>query len=138
MRPLNLLQLTKALWFLLIPAAIFTSCKKSNSLPGREKTIYQNISCDPEYSFLTAAINKAGLVDALNKSGVKSSLLTLFAPTNDAFKAAGFNSVNDLAAVPDTTLKAILLYHVLGSKVEAQDVPQADNTAVTTLNGQPI
>jgi len=123
---------------LLIPAAIFISCKKSNPLPGHEKTIYQTISCDPEYSFLTAAINKAGLVDALNKSGGKTTPLTLFAPTNAAFKAAGFNSVSDLAAVPDSTLQSILLYHVLGSKVEAGDIPQADNTAVTTLNGQPI
>ena len=137
MKPLNFCQFAKSLCLLLIPALLITSCKKSNPLPGHEKTIYQTISCDPEYSFLTAAVNKAGLVGALNKEDGKT-FLTLFAPTNDAFKSAGFNSVNDLASVPDSTLKAILLYHVLGSKVKAGDIPQADNTSVSTLNGQAI
>ncbi|MEO7120871.1 MAG: fasciclin domain-containing protein, partial [Ginsengibacter sp.] len=79
---------------------------------------------------------KAGLVTALNTTDKTN--LTLFAPTNEAFMAAGFKSVSDLAAVPDTTLKAILLYHVLGSKVEAAQVPQASNTPVATLNGQSL
>jgi uncharacterized surface protein with fasciclin (FAS1) repeats len=138
MAPFNFNKFSKLAGLLLLAGILFTSCKKNNTGPGREKTIYGTISCDPQYSFLTAAINKAGLVDALNKSGGKTTLLTLFAPTNDAFKAAGFNSPSDLAAVPDSTLQAILLYHVIGSKVEAADIPQADNTAVTTLNGQPV
>ncbi len=113
-----------------------SSCHKPNTGPGEPKTIYETISCDPHYSFLTAAVNKAGLVSALNDRGKTS--LTLFAPTNDAFKAAGFKSLSDLAAIPDTTLKAILLYHVLGSKIEAAQIPQASNTPVATLNGQSI
>jgi len=129
-------QLTKALCFLAFIGMLATSCQKSNPIPGKPKTIYQTISCDPQFSFLTAAVNKAGLVNALNEWG-KSSL-TLFAPTNDAFKAAGFSTLSALAAIPDSTLQAILLYHVLGSKVEADQIPQADNTPVTTLNGQPI
>ncbi len=128
--------ITSAFCFLLAMSMVIASCKKSNPIPGKEKTVYETISCDPQLSFLTAAVNKAGLVDALNKLG--KTELTLFAPTNDAFKAAGFNNLSDLAAVPDSTLQAILLYHVLGSKVQAADIPQADNTPVTTLNGQPI
>ena len=128
--------LTKALCLLAFTAMIATSCKKSNPGPGIPKTIYETISCDAQFSFLTAAINKAGLVNALNAKGKTD--LTLFAPTNDAFKAAGFTKLSDLAAVPDSTLTAILLYHVLSGKVDADDVPLASNTAVTTLNGQPL
>ncbi len=128
--------LTKAICLMLFIGIALTSCQKSNPLPGKPKTIYQTISCDPHFSFLTAAVNKAGLVSALNS--VDKTSLTLFAPNNDAFKAAGFSSLSDLAAIPDTTLQAILLYHVLGSRVDADQIPQADNTAVTTLNGQPI
>lgn len=127
---------TKALCLLIFTGMLATSCKKSNPGPGKPKSIYETISCDPEFSYLTAAVNKAGLVNALNQRGKTS--LTLFAPTNDAFKAAGFKSLSDLAAIPDSTLQAILLYHVLGSKVEADQIPQANNTPVTTLNGQPI
>jgi uncharacterized surface protein with fasciclin (FAS1) repeats len=128
--------LTKSLCFLFLVGIATTACKKSNPGPGKPKTIYETIACDPQYSFLTAAVNKAGLVSALNQ--VAKTELTLFAPTNDAFKAAGFNSLGDLAAVPVDNLKSILLYHVLGSKVEADQIPQAANTPVTTLNGQPI
>lgn len=104
--------------------------------PGIPKTIYQTIATNPNYSVLTAAVNKAGLADALNES--EKSSLTLFAPNNDAFRAAGFTSLSSLEAVPVATLKAILLYHVLGSKVEAAAIPQASNTAVETLNGKSV
>ena len=127
----------KRLPFLALLVGIaFTSCIKSYIGPGEPKTIYQTISLDSKYSFLTAAVNKAGLVDALNERGKTS--LTLFAPTNDAFIAAGFKTYKDLAAIPDSTLKEVLLYHVIGSKVNAAQIPQAANTAVNTLNGLPV
>jgi uncharacterized surface protein with fasciclin (FAS1) repeats len=136
MKHANFYTLTKALLLLVFTAMLATSCRKSNPGYGKPKTIYQTISCDPDFSYLTAAVNKAGLVNALNTKG--KSDLTLFAPTNAAFIAAGFKTPADLAAVPDSTLTAILLYHVLGEKVDAGDVPLADNTPVTTLNGQPL
>jgi uncharacterized surface protein with fasciclin (FAS1) repeats len=129
-------SLTKALGLMVFTAVLATSCNKPDPGAGKPKTIYETISCNPEFSFLTAAVNKAGLVNALNEKGKTS--LTLFAPVNDAFKAAGFKTLSDLAAVPDSTLQAILLYHVLGSKVEADQIPQSANTPVATLNGQPL
>ena len=136
MKFLHIHKLKKISFLILLFGIGFTSCRKSNTGPGKVKTIYETILSDSKYSFLTAAVNKAGLVDALNSTG-KSSL-TLFAPTNDAFIAAGFKNLGDLVGVPDSTLKTILLYHVLGSKINAGDVPQASNTAVNTLNGSPI
>ncbi|KAA9040815.1 fasciclin domain-containing protein [Ginsengibacter hankyongi] len=133
MKSLSSNTVIKAILFIFVIGLSATSCKKEHN--KGPKSIYGTISNDPNYSFLTAAVNKAGLVSALN-DGDKSSL-TLFAPSNDAFIAAGFKTPTDLAGIPDTTLKAILLYHVLGSKVEAAQIPQASNTAVATLNGQP-
>lgn len=126
--------LTKSVLLILMMGLITLSCKKAYH--GGAKTIYETISTDAQYTFLTAAVNKAGLVAALNEANKTG--LTLFAPTNSAFKAAGFNSVSDLAAIPDSTLTKVLLYHVLGSKVEAAQIPQASNTPVVTLNMQPI
>lgn len=114
-------------------ATLFSSCTKR--MPEGPKTIYQTISSDPQYSYLAAAVTKAGLAGAL--SDPKRSL-TLFAPDNNAFIAAGYKSAADLNAIPEATLKSVLLYHVLGSKVEASQIPQASNTPVATLNAQNI
>jgi uncharacterized surface protein with fasciclin (FAS1) repeats len=128
--------LTKPLIALFVPMMIVvlgTSCKKDEH---GHKTIYQAIASDPNYSYLTAAVNKANLQSALN--GDEKSQLTLFAPDNNAFISAGFKSPSDLMAIPDSTLKQVLLYHVLDTKVEAAQIPQASNTPVITLNGQPV
>lgn len=136
MKHLPFLRLTKALCFFLFIGIAASSCKKDWIPPGKPKTIFETIAVNPKFSILTAAVKKAGLVNALNTKGKTG--LTLFAPNNDAFKAAGFTSLAALEAVPESTLKGILLYHVLGSKVEAADIPQASNTAVATLNGKPV
>jgi uncharacterized surface protein with fasciclin (FAS1) repeats len=134
MKQFSTKNLIKGMFFLFMAGLLFASCKKvSHNAP---QTIYAKISSDQQYSFLTAAVNKAGLVDALNGGG--KAELTLFAPTNAAFQAAGFNNIGDLAKIPVSDLTKILLYHVLPSKVEASQIPQASNTPVTTLNGQSV
>ena len=125
--------LVKSTFLILMTCTIAMSCKKTND--AGPKSVYATISNDPQYSFLTAAINKAGLVEALNANKPE---ITLFAPTNDAFKAAGYNSLADLAAIPNSTLAKVLLYHVLPNKVLAAAIPQASNTAVVTLNPDPV
>ena len=133
MKHVSFLPFTKALCLFLFIGMAVTSCKKP-TYPGAPKTIFETIASNPRFAILTAAVTKAHLVDALNETGKAG--LTLFAPNDDAFKAAGFTSLSALQAVPDSTLQAILLYHVLGSKVEAAAIPQASNTPVVTLNGQ--
>jgi transforming growth factor-beta-induced protein len=54
---------------------------------------------------------------------------TVFAPTNDAFVAAGITSLPD-----ETTLNAVLSYHVLPGRVTAADLPTGSAT-VTTAGG---
>jgi len=60
-----------------------------------------------------------------------SANLTLFAPDNAAFEAAGITSLTGLSA---SALAPILTYHVLGSEVFANGLP-ATGSAVTTLGG---
>lgn len=125
--------------FLLVLLAAFgglfvQGCKKSGS--GQPASIYATIAADPDYSLLTAAVTKAGLKDALDKKSQGG--LTLFAPNNKAFIAAGIKNAGDLAGIPDSTLSALLLYHVVGSTILAAQIPQAANTPVASLNGQPL
>ena len=127
------LQILKTVGLSLVVAGLITSCKKSDSV-NMPKSIYYTISSDPQYSILTAAIKKEGLIGALDAKGT----LTLFAPNNAAFVSAGIKSEADLSSIPDSTLKNILLYHVLGTTVESAQIPQASNTPVVTLNGKQI
>lgn len=133
MRQLLTRRMTILLAMVAMVSTLLSSCMKGK--PEGPKSIYQTISSDPQFSYLAVAVTKAGLAGAL--SDPKRSL-TLFAPDNNAFIAAGFKSAEDLKAIPDAKLKAILLYHVLGSKVEADQIPQASNTPVATLNSQNI
>lgn len=83
------------------------------------------------FTTLIAAVNAASpsILSTLLSSGKK----TLFAPTNDAFVAAGITTLPDRA-----TLDAVLGYHVLNTEVRAAGLPSNTapaNSAITTLNG---
>jgi len=86
---------------------------------------------DGRFTTLVAALQAAGLVDALKADGP----LTVFAPTDDAFAALPEGTVEALLAdIP--TLTNILLYHVVDGKVMAADVVEL--SSATTLLGQDI
>lgn len=72
------------------------------------------------FSSLVAAVERAGLVEALND---EMATLTLFAPTNAAFDAFlsdnGFANVDE---VPVATLQQVLLYHVLPIEAASTDL----------------
>ena len=89
---------------------------------------------DGRFTTLVAAVQAAGLVDALSGEGP----LTVFAPTDDAF-AAAFSAlgIEPAALLGDTeTLTSILLYHAVAGQALAADV--VNLSSVTTLNGQDI
>lgn len=80
------------------------------------------------FTTLVAAVEAAGLVDALKGEGP----FTVFAPTDDAFAALPAGTVEALLAdIP--ALTDILLYHVVSGKVMAADV--VNLSSATTLNG---
>ncbi|UNY98850.1 fasciclin domain-containing protein [Zhouia spongiae] len=74
-------------------------------------TIAGFVAMNEDYSSLLAAVQKAGLTDALNADGAD---LTVFAPDNAAFEAFlnsnGFASLDD---VPVELLTQVLLNHVM-------------------------
>lgn len=78
------------------------------------------------FSILVEALRTAGLVDDLLAAGP----FTVFAPTNDAFAAAGITSLEGLTAAE---LQPILLYHVVAGEVMAAELSEG---AVATLADQ--
>lgn len=104
--------------------------------PTIAEIVAESAAGDPaEFTILLAALETAGLVDALNNPDDE---LTVFAPTDAAFGAAlealGITAEDLLGDVE--TLTAILLYHVTGEGVfdAATVVGAAPIEALPTLN----
>ncbi|RRA91991.1 fasciclin domain-containing protein [Paenimyroides viscosum] len=115
--------------------ALSTSCNDDESTPPMEqqKTIANIVSENADYSLLKAAVTKANLGETLNGTGP----FTVFAPNNQAFAASGI-SQQTINSLSETDLSDILLYHTLGSKVMATNVPAGPNAEVTTVGGDKI
>jgi uncharacterized surface protein with fasciclin (FAS1) repeats len=125
--------------FLVIAAAtglLLTACQKMQPLPKPgKKSLYATIASEKKFEFLKAAVIKAGLVQTLND---RNASFTVFAPVNEAFMAAGFKSVQDVANAPADVLKNILLYHVLAGETRSTQLPVAANTPVSTALGKTV
>lgn len=82
------------------------------------------------FSKLAAALTEAGLVSTLQGTGP----FTVFAPTDAAFDALyAALEVSGPEGVPDATLEAVLLYHVLGLRAFSSDIE--DQLMPTTVGG---
>jgi uncharacterized surface protein with fasciclin (FAS1) repeats len=105
---------------------------KSPKVETAAGTVVDIAVANSDFSILVEAVTKAGLAGALSAEGP----FTVFAPTNDAFKALfkqlGVSGIKDLTA---EQLTPILTYHVVAGKVMSTDL---SNTSVATLNGQKI
>ncbi len=116
-------------------AVSFIGCSESsttnpvsseNSLekrPGGGNTIVDVAVSNPDFSYLVAAVQFAGLVEVLNGD----RQLTVFAPTNQAFEdlasALGLNSVADLLVPANKELVTnVLLYHVSPGNKNSRNV----------------
>ncbi|GGP32230.1 lipoprotein [Streptomyces libani subsp. rufus] len=82
-------------------------------------------SNNPALSTLVAAVKKAGLVDTLNNA----QNITVFAPTNDAFKKIP-KATLDKVLNDKAQLTKILTYHVVGQKLTPKDL---ENGSFNTL-----
>ncbi|MBC7954353.1 MAG: fasciclin domain-containing protein [Cytophagales bacterium] len=90
-------------------------------------TIAETTARTPQLSTLNKLINDAGLADTLRGAGP----FTVFAPSDEAFKAVPAKTMADLAANKEL-LKEVLTYHVLQGKVTSAE---AKNGNVKTVQG---
>jgi transforming growth factor-beta-induced protein len=87
----------------------------------------------PNFSLLKTAVVKAGLADALATGN-----LTVFAPTDAAFRAAGFANADAINAADVNSLRKILLYHVIGTERFFEDRISENLTGYRTLQGEEV
>jgi uncharacterized surface protein with fasciclin (FAS1) repeats len=91
---------------------------------------------DTSFKLLVQAVIKCGLASALSAPGS----LTVFAPTNAAFRAAGFDStaIANANAATVTTLTNVLQYHVVPARAFSADLVEGLTTAPTLLSGKSL
>ncbi|MES2423344.1 MAG: fasciclin domain-containing protein [Pseudomonadota bacterium] len=90
-------------------------------------SVADSIAANPSLSTLNELVVKAGLTETLKAQGP----FTVFAPSNEAFKAVPAKTMAELSADP-AKLKAVLAYHVLPVKAASADIK---NGNAATLNG---
>lgn len=92
-------------------------------------TIAETAARTPQLSTLNRLIQQAGLAETLRGSGP----FTVFAPTDEAFKAVPQKTLDELARDP-AQLRAVLTYHVLPARVTAAEVTTGNAKTVQGAN----
>jgi uncharacterized surface protein with fasciclin (FAS1) repeats len=92
-------------------------------------TITDTAARTPQLSTLSKLINDAGLADTLRGAGP----FTVFAPTDEAFKAVPAATMAQLAQDKQMLL-AVLNYHVIPGKVSSADVKTGNVKTVQGAN----
>jgi uncharacterized surface protein with fasciclin (FAS1) repeats len=121
---------------LVVAACGSDDAEETTTTEAEEPTVLELAVEAGQFSTLIAAIEAAGLGDALSGEGP----FTVFAPTDAAFEAA-FEAlgITPEELLADTeTLTAILTYHVLPQEANSQLVATLDGQSVPTLNGQSV
>ena len=118
----------KILTSLALVAAVLVALPVSADNTGEQADIVDTAVAAGSFNTLVAAVQAAGLVDALKGDGP----FTVFAPTDEAFAKLPAGTVENLLKPENIEqLKAILTYHVVPAKVVAADV--ADGASAPTL-----
>jgi uncharacterized surface protein with fasciclin (FAS1) repeats len=109
-----------------LTAVLASGCTTVAAPPADVVSVAANT---PELSTLSRLIQEAGLADTLRAAGP----YTVFAPSNDAFKAVPAKTLEDLSRNKEQ-LKAVLTYHVLPAKVAAAEVKVGNAKTVQGAN----
>ena len=104
---------------------------KAETVP--DKDIVEIAASAGSFKTLVAAVQAAGLVDALKGQGP----LTVFAPTDEAFEKLPAGTVENLLKPENKDkLIAVLTYHVVPGRVTASEVVNLDSAK--TINGRSL
>ncbi|MBN1478565.1 fasciclin domain-containing protein, partial [Candidatus Sumerlaeota bacterium] len=103
----------------------------ANNAAAAQPDIVDTAIAAGQFETLVAAVQAAGLVDALKGEGP----YTVFAPTDEAFAALPEGALEGLLADPEA-LAQVLLYHVVAGEVTSADV--VNLSSATTLQGQDV
>ena len=117
--------------------SLATSCLAALTLglaacatPPAPVPLAESLSRESSLSIFNSLVQQAGMSDNLRAAGP----LTVFAPSDEAFKAVPAKTMAALAG-DKAQLKALLSYHIISGRVSAADVK---NGEVQTLQGTKV
>ena len=100
---------------------------------AKQANIVETAVAAGQFKTLAAALEAAGLIDALTGKGP----FTVFAPTDEAFAKLPAGTVESLLKPENKEkLKAILLYHVVPGNITSKQVVKLNGRTVKTLEGR--
>jgi uncharacterized surface protein with fasciclin (FAS1) repeats len=128
----------KSVFFAFIAIATL-SCSDDDSNPPQSNTIAAIASRTDDLSILVQALDRAGLVSAVDGT----TELTVFAPTNAAFQQfLTDNGFANLDAIPVDVLRQVLLNHVVAGSVQSSQLStgyiETSATFGGTASGNPL
>ncbi len=131
----NSMTLSAGVLALFVLLTTLSGCKKSTdddatNNPAQPKAVTDVVAEDKNFTILNAAITYAKLGDAL-----KGANLTVFAPTDAAFQAAGIATPAAISTLSTTAVAGILNYHVFNGKTEVAAFPAGINTPIQSKGG---
>lgn len=128
----NNLKLKPLFLPLVILIAGLGACKKTDPIQQPDASKISRIIADNfNLSILSTGLTRSGLNAKLLEEGP----FTVIAPSDDAFKVAGYNSAADLVAAEPGIISPIMQYHVLNGRLDFSTLPFAFNQEVRSYNG---
>lgn len=112
---------------LVAASTMFLGLPACSTLSAKPQSVVDVMSTNPELSTVTDLLRKSGLAPVLSAVGP----FTVFAPSNEAFKAVPAKTMQDLATNP-SALKDVLSFHVVAGKLDAANIT---NTSVASVQG---
>ncbi|HSD47274.1 MAG TPA: fasciclin domain-containing protein [Pyrinomonadaceae bacterium] len=123
------------LFAVLAVTAAPVSTRAEVNQPVKPADIVDTAVAAGQFKTLAAALEAAGLIDALKGTGP----FTVFAPTDEAFAKLPAGTVESLLRPENKEkLKSILLYHVVSGNVPASEVLKLNGRSVKTLQGSSV
>lgn len=122
----------KSVFFAFLAITTFSCSDDDDAGTPQSNTIAAIASRTPNLSILVQALDRAGLVAAVDGT----TQLTVFAPTNEAFEDfLDANGFANLEAVPVPVLRQILLNHVVAGGVQSSQLSTGYIETLATFGG---
>ena len=99
--------------------------------PALYDNVQEAISADSSLTYFNAALLQSGLLTTLQGAGP----FTVFAPTNTAFRSAGFLTTDSINRTDPAVLTALLTYHILSGRRFVNDYILTTGATNTSVQG---
>lgn len=111
---------------------VFNGCKKDDNARTVDNTKISSIIAD---NFNLSVYNTALIRTGLAKTTDKEGQFTAIAPSDDAFRNAGFGNATAILSIDPARVSSIMNYHILNGVYEFNKLPFLFNQEIKSANG---